>query len=298
MGPTIDLTASAVFTDLDGTLLDAHQQLAPVNRGALEQLGKDEIWRIVVTGRSLFSARRVLDPHFPIDVLVTSSGAGIFRFPAEQVLHSAMMEERHVQGSAALLKRLALDFMIHAPLPDNHFFKWHRSGGQNTDFCKRLEIYSGYHQPLPEDLTTVGPATQLLVVCPRDDNGRLHRVLRIELPDLTVIRTTSPLDHRSIWYEILPPGISKASAAAWICEHYGINQHTVLAVGNDYNDLDLLHWGSFSRVVANAPPDLRRQFAMVADHNDNGFAEAVADWRKTILAQSSNHSPEQIALDE
>ena len=298
MGPTINSTARAVFTDLDGTLLDAHQQLALVNRETLERLGKDKIWRIVVTGRSLFSARRVLDPYFPIDVLVTSSGAGIFSFPGEQMLHSTMMEEPHVQRSAAILKQLALDFMIHAPLPDNHFFKWHRSGRQNTDFGKRLEIYSGYHQPLPENLATVGPATQLLVVCPRDDDGQLHRSLQTELPNLTVIRTTSPLDHRSIWYEIFPPGISKASAAAWVCEHYGIDQHTVLTVGNDYNDLDLLHWGSFSRVVANAPPDLRRQFAMVADHNNDGFAEAVADWRKIISAQSSSHSPEQIALDE
>ena len=152
MTPIIDSTAWAVFTDLDGTLLDANQRLAPVNREALEQLGKDQIWRIVVTGRSLFSARRVLDPHFPIDVLVTSSGAAIFSFPSRQILHSNMMEERHVQESAALLKQLALDFMIHAPLPDNHFFKWHRSASQNTDFRKRLEIYSGYHQPLPEDL--------------------------------------------------------------------------------------------------------------------------------------------------
>ena len=200
------------------------------------------------------------------------------------MLHSTMMEKRHVQRSAALLKQLALDFMIHAPLPDNHFFKWHRSGGQNTDFCKRLEIYSGYHQPLPENLATVGTATQLLVVCPHDDNGQVHRSLQTELPDLTVIRTTSPLDHRSIWYEIFPPGISKASAAAWVCEHHRIDRHTVLTVGNDYNDLDLLHWGNFSRVVANAPPDLRRQFAMVADHNNGGFAEAVADWRKIISA--------------
>ena len=298
MGPTIDSTAWAVFTDLDGTLLDANQRLAPVNRSVLELLGKDGIWRIVVTGRSLFSARRVLDPYFPIDVLVTSSGAGIFSFPGEQMLHSAMMEEPHVQRSAAILKQLALDFMIHAPLPDNHFFKWHRSGRQNTDFDKRLEIYSGYHQPLPENLATVGPATQLLVVCPRDDDGQLHRALQTELPDLTVIRTTSPLDHRSIWYEIFPPGISKASAAAWVCEYHGIDQHTVLTVGNDYNDLDLLHWGSFSRVVANAPPDLRRQFAVVADHNNDGFTEAVANWRKIISAQSSSHSPEQIALDK
>ena len=155
MGTTIHSTACAVFTDLDGTLLDTNQRLPQANRNALEQLGKDQIWRIVVTGRSLFSARRVLDPHFPIDILVTSSGAGIFRFPDAQILHSAMMEERHVQEGAVLLKQLALDFMIHAPLPDNHFFKWHRSASQNTDFCKRLEIYSGYHQPLPEDLLSL-----------------------------------------------------------------------------------------------------------------------------------------------
>ena len=161
MGPTINSTARAVFTDLDGTLLNAHQQLALVNRETLERLGKDKIWRIVVTGRSLFSARRVLDPYFPIDVLVTSSGAGIFSFPGEQMLHSTMMEEPHVQRSAAILKQLALDFMIHAPLPDNHFFKWHRSGGQNTDFCKRLEIYSGCPQPLPEMLIQADPAQYL-----------------------------------------------------------------------------------------------------------------------------------------
>ena len=119
-------------------MLDANQRLPPVNRSALEQLGKDQIWRIVVTGRSLFSARRVLDPHFPIDILVTSSGTGIFRFPDERILHSAMMEEQHVQEGAVLLKQLALDFMIHAPLPDNHFFEWHRSTSQNTDFCKSV----------------------------------------------------------------------------------------------------------------------------------------------------------------
>jgi hypothetical protein len=282
----IDSTGRAVFTDLDGTLLDANQRLTPVNRRTLEQLGRDNIWRIVVTGRSLFSARRVLGPHFPIDVLVTSSGAGIFEFPGEQMVHSAIMEESHVQRSAAVLKQFSLDFMIHAPLPDNHFFKWHRAGDQNKDFSKRLEIYSGYHQPLKEDLTLVGAATQLLVICPRNDDGKLHGVLQTELPDFTVIRTTSPLDHCSIWYEIFPRGISKANSAAWVCKYYGIDQGTVLAVGNDYNDLDLLHWSSFSRVVANAPPDLRCQFTMVANHHNDGFTEAVTDWRKFISTQS------------
>lgn len=284
--PTIGSTVRAIFTDLDGTLLNANQQLTPINRKALHQLRKDKIWRVVVTGRSLFSAQRVIDPQFPIDVLVTSSGAGIFSFPNTQLLHSTIMEESHVRKSAKLLRQRALDFMIHAPIPDNHLFKWHKSGGRNTDFDKRLEVYSGFHHPLPVDLTTIGTATQLLVICSQDDSGQLYRTLQTELPDLNVIRTTSPLDHRSIWYEIFPPETSKASAAIWVCEHYGIDQTTALAIGNDYNDLDLLHWSRFSRVVANAPPDLRRQFTMVRDHNNEGFAEAIADWRKIMLVQS------------
>ena len=290
MNQTCNSFAYAIFTDLDGTLLDKNQRLSLANRETLEQLGRDKIWRIVVTGRSLFSARRVLDPKFPIDVLVTASGAGIFSFPDEQMLRGSIMEESQVQLSAKLLKQFNLDFMVHAPLPDNHLFKWYRCREQNADFSTRLAIYSGYHQPLPVDLTRIGAATQLLAVCPHD-HGQLHQRLQTELWDLNVIRTTSPLDHHSIWYEIFPRGISKSSAAAWVCEHYGIDQTTTLAIGNAYNDLDLLQWSSFSSVVANAPADIRCQFKVVATHNNNGFTEAVTDWRKIVFSQYLSDSP-------
>ena len=64
----------------------------------------------------------------------------------------------------------------------------------------------------------------------------------------------------------------------WVCNHYGLDSKTCLAVGNDYNDLDLLLWSNFSRVVANAPLYLRRQFTMVSDYRNDGFSEAVSEW--------------------
>ena len=76
----------AVYTDLDGTLLGSDQQLSPANHDVLEVLGQQGILRVVVTGRSLFSCRRVLDRSFPIDLWVTSSGAGIFSFPNFKLL--------------------------------------------------------------------------------------------------------------------------------------------------------------------------------------------------------------------
>jgi hypothetical protein len=276
-------TGNAIFTDLDGTLLDEKQRLSPVNRKTLHKLGEDGVCRVVITGRTLFSACRVLDSEFPIDLLVTSSGAGIFNFPGKKLLHSTSMKISDVRRSAILLKELALNFMIHAPLPDNHIFLWHKSLTGNLDFDNRLKIYEGYHKPLPKDLTTVGEATQLLIVCPKEDNGHLHPILQTKLSDLTVIRTTSPLDHSSVWYEIFPQGTSKAGAAAWICNHHKLNRKTSLAIGNDYNDLDLLLWSNFSRIVENAPLSLRRQFTVVPDNKNNGFSKAVADWRQSKL---------------
>ena len=55
----------AVFTDLDGTLLGSDQKLSPANHDVLEELGQHGILRVVITGRSLFSCRRVLNRSFP-----------------------------------------------------------------------------------------------------------------------------------------------------------------------------------------------------------------------------------------
>ena len=65
----------AVFTDLDGTLLGSDQKLSPANHDVLEELGQHGILRVVITGRSLFSCRRVLDRSFPIDHLGHLNGS-------------------------------------------------------------------------------------------------------------------------------------------------------------------------------------------------------------------------------
>jgi hypothetical protein len=272
------VSGKAIFTDLDGTLLDENQNLSAGNQKTLSELGEKGVFRVVVTGRSLFSASRVLKPDFPIDVLVTSSGAGIFRFPGKELLHSTTMNLDNVLHCIDLVDQIGLDFMVHDPLPNNHKFRWHRNLKINSDFDNRLKAFSGHHEPLTQDISNIRGATQLIVICPKDKNSRIHEILRNKLSNLTVIRTTSPLDQQSIWYEIFPKGTSKSDAAAWVCNHYGLDSKTCLAVGNDYNDLDLLLWSNFSRIVANAPLCLRRQFAMVSDYREDGFSEAVSEW--------------------
>lgn len=268
----------AVFTDLDGTLLGPDHKLCARNRTTLEHLAALEVVRVVVTGRSLFSCDRVLDDAFPIDILVTSSGAGIFSCRPRTLLRQFALEDAAMSHAMGVLETMRLDFMVHDPVPDNHRFRWRRFGQPNADFDRRLALYAGHHQMLDSQSDLVSNATQLLAIAPLENPETLHRELSDRLPDLNVVRTTSPLDHCSVWYEIFPKSVGKSHAAQWICDHLNLDSATALAVGNDFNDVDMLRWANRARVVANAPEPLRREFRSVADHGESGFSDAVKEW--------------------
>ena len=272
----------AVFTDLDGTLLGSDQKLSSANHDALVMLGQHGILRVVVTGRSLFSCRRVLNRSFPIDILVTSTGAGIFSYPDFELLFDQALTKTEVSESIEVLNALKLDFMVHDPVPDNHRFRWYQHTAHNPDFAHRLTLYQGHHRPIEKLAKFDRISTQLVAVSLPGDNGSALPYLKQKLSGLTVIRTTSPLDHQSTWYEIFPSDVSKSSAAAWVCSKFNLELNEVFAIGNDYNDLDLLLWCNRSRVVANAPAELTSEFEIVASHDDDGFAQAVVEWLDSL----------------
>ena len=102
--------------------------------------------------------------------------------------------------------------------------------------------------------------------------------VRRVLSGLSVIQTTSPLDHTSTWIEVFHPDVSKSGTVAWLAAKLDVDQIDTLAIGNDYNDQDLLEWAADSFVVENAPQDLKARFQTVASNNDGGVAEAIEQW--------------------
>jgi HAD superfamily hydrolase (TIGR01484 family) len=268
------MPVSLVVTDLDGTLLDSERRLRPAERATLDALGAAGVLRVVATGRSLYSARRVLDAHFPIDYLVHTSGAGIVSWPDARVVNVLHMDAPLAAHLAAQLVELELDFMLQRAIPPNQSFQLHRASRDNTDFERRIELYAEHASDL--DLRRLGtePMCQAVVIEPAAAPNR-HPELVARFAELSVIRATSPLDHRSRWYEIFPRGVAKSLASALLRERGLCGAGLCVAVGNDYNDLDLLEWADLPFVVANAPAELLQRFPSVASNDDGGFSEAV-----------------------
>ena len=263
-----------VVTDLDGTLLDSAARLSGANRRTLETLGRNAVVRAVATGRSLYSARRVISPDFPIDYLAFSSGAGVMSWPAGRLLRSQGMDPRVVARLVARLRVLSLDFMVHHAVPDTHCFHFFRSSDRNPDFERRIERYARFSRGLCDGVPGGIEVSQFVVIEPPGTDSHLELLVR-EFESVHVVRTTSPLDHASTWIELFPDGVSKAHASDWIRERHAIDPARTVAVGNDYNDLDMLEWAAHAYVVSNAPPSMRERFAVVRANDDEGFTDAV-----------------------
>ncbi len=269
-----------VITDLDGTLLHRESPISVDDINTLEKLGERSILRVIATGRSLFSAERVLVWGFPIDFLIFSSGAGIIDWQTRKLLRKQSMEVDEVERAAGLLLRLKLDFMLHDPIPHNHRFAYYGSGDGNQDFFRRINIYREFAtrgNPLDPQFHE---ACQIVVVEPPGGSGNLYEHLKSQLVPLKVIRTTSPTDGQSTWIEIFPGSVSKAHGAEWLRTLHSIPLKAALAIGNDYNDLDLLSWAPSRYVVDNAPDELKRLYSNVRSGKHNGFTEAVERWLK------------------
>ncbi len=262
-----------VVTDLDGTLLNSDRRVSTQDRMTLEALHRDNILRVIATGRSLYSFNKVIPLDFPIDYLIFSSGAGIMHWQKQQMLRKQSLHRDTFLPIVQWFQEQQFDFMIQHAIPDNHCFFFHGKGEDNPDFHRRIKIYSEHAEPLNGELPSMTEACQLVAIFRKDDL-RWHKIAAA-VPDLTVIRATSPLDHSSTWIEIFPKTVSKSQSAQWICDNFQTGTPLTLAIGNDYNDLDLLHWADHARVANNAPAAIKSQFPVVRSNNHDGFTHAV-----------------------
>ncbi len=267
-----------VASDLDGTLFDKNFQITDEDYNSLVKLGQKGIHRAVITGRNFLSAMHVLQEDFPIDYLVFSSGAGIFDWQKKELLHSHYLEDRKVERISALFIKENVDFMIHKIIPHNHKFYYHRSSRYNPDFERRIELYKDYAFPLVPDDHEYDHACQFVAVFGQDHS--LFYRMAAKMNDVKYIRTTSPLDHASLWMEIFPENVSKGHGLQWLCNYLDIPLSASFAIGNDYNDLDMLEYAHLSYVVDNAPKDLKILFHNCPTNTKNGFSTALRNHLK------------------
>ncbi|TVR74776.1 MAG: HAD family phosphatase [Marinilabiliales bacterium] len=262
-----------VITDLDGTLFNDSKEISKTDLDTLHWLGEQNIHRVIATGRNLFSLKKVLPSGIPVDYLVFSTGAGVIDLKSGELIYAEHLREPDVKLAIEVLTAAKMSFMVHDLVPDNHAFLFFDASCGNNDFHRRIELYRDFAAPLQVDPPNYTHASQLLAIVP--ENLELLEKIRDRLDSMRVVRTTSPLDGKTMWAEIFPSGVSKGHTVEWLCNRLGVDRSFTLATGNDYNDLDLLNFAAYPFAMENAPEPVRKLYRSCRSNNKSGFTDAV-----------------------
>jgi len=282
MHPPVRLVA----IDMDGTLLPTFSQaVSRRNAQALRAAQEAGITVAIATGRRTAYTAPLLDGlGLRADMpLITSNGA-VTRTLGGDSMDRSHLEARVARGLCGLLRpfgtlvftfdktgrgELVLEDLESA---QGRIAMWVEANRSAIEVVKPLE------QALPDGDDPI----QGMVTAGLSKMRKAEAALKAsEWSDCCeAVRTEYPGRDLSI-LDLLPPGVSKGWALQRLAERLGVDREETMAIGDNWNDVDMLEWAGQGVIMGNAAQDLRTMGKMrgwkQAPPNDEDGVAVVLD---------------------
>lgn len=263
-----------IAIDIDGTLLDSSVRLSEANRNALRRAHNAGIEIVLGTGRRHAFAMPIAE-QLGFDLWLISSNGAVTRSTRGELFHQDLLPRETAVKIAAHMR----DYR-------NYMVLTFDRAGMGAIVCENRERLYGVIQrwmeknaPFIEYVSPIDMALredpiQAMFCGPIEFMARAQAdLLACNFTDcFTVLRTQ--YDNRDLCIvDILNAGCSKGHALRRWAAHRGLDPAEVMAIGDNYNDIDMLTFAGYPVIMGNASDDLKQNGWKVTLPND---ADGVA----------------------
>jgi Cof subfamily protein (haloacid dehalogenase superfamily) len=267
-----------IAIDIDGTLLNSEFKIPTANITALRQAHEAGIEIILVTGRRHTFAMPIAE-MLGVDLwLITSNGA-VTKSMKGELFHRDLLPAKTARKLLAHMDAfrghavLTFDSELPGALVLEH------ADVLNASISRWIEKNAAWIKitvPLEDALVT--DPIQLMYCGTISRMREAEAVLRTRGFDheVTVLKTEYPARDLCL-YDILNYGCSKGHAVERWANHREIPREQVMAIGDNYNDLEMLHFAGVPVVMANASEEMRGHGFRVTLSNDDAGVAAVIE---------------------
>lgn len=269
------MTPYAIFMDIDGTLVDDHQQITAKTKQTIRELIAQGQQFFIATGRMLDAARAIATQLGPEVGVIASNGA---------VIQTTTGVKCHYLGVNALTETyqvaIAQGISTFYFTPERVYYTDQLPDYFSADANHRV---AGTNQPKYERVAKLDDllrhASEIVngIMISDDDPAGLAGVYTKlgTCPNLD-ISTSAPNN-----IELLPLGITKATAIQQVCHDLAIPMMHTMAFGDGENDLPMLTTVAIGVAMGNAVSKVSQA---VAHHTANNLNDGIA----TFLQQYFN----------
>ena len=263
--------------DIDGTLLNQQFEISPLDLAALHRARESGIEVVLVTGRRHDFAMPIAQ-LLGFDLWLISSNGAVTRSLSGETFYRDMLPAE----TCRLLCREMSEFRGNTVLT----FDVRGKGAIVLEHLNELETsirrwleknlqYIEFVVPVENSLTTNPVQAMFCGPIPRMHEA-LARLESCHLNErITVLRTEYPERNLSI-VDVLNAGCSKGHALERWANFRDVPRSQVMAIGDNYNDIEMLAFAGHPVIMGNASQDLRgRGWRVTLSNAENGVAAAL-----------------------
>jgi Cof subfamily protein (haloacid dehalogenase superfamily) len=252
-----------IALDVDGTLLNDEYKITENTKSAIQKVHAIGAQIVLCTGRGPLNTIPLLTELGLEGVVVTHNGAATVQSKDHSVIHQVAFGSEEIKP----------------------FIEYCRENHAHLALCSPFDIYveelneasramyaKHMLEPiLTEDTTTLDIAmVKLSAYSEQSVMDRIETEWRSMGSSLSIIRS----GHRFI--DIMHKEASKGHALRRLAEESGIKREEIMAIGNYYNDNEMIAYAGLGIAMENSPEPVKLEANVVtSSNNDDGVYQAI-----------------------
>ncbi|MGZ4815248.1 MAG: Cof-type HAD-IIB family hydrolase [Terriglobales bacterium] len=266
-----------IAIDIDGTLLNSEFKIPAANLAALRHAHESGVEIVLVTGRRHTFAMPIAEALGFEVWLITSNGA-VTKSMSGELFHRDLLPASTARKLIAHMDPfrsncvLTFDTELPGALVLEH------ADVLNGSISRWIEKNAAWIQfvvPLENALVRDPVQAMYCGTIARMREAEAH-VKKSGLDhEITVLKTEYPARDLCM-FDVLNYGCSKGHAVERWANYRGITKEQVMAIGDNYNDIQMLNCAGIPVVMGNASDDLKKLgFAQTGTNDEAGVASAI-----------------------
>lgn len=259
--------------DMDGTLLNSQGEITEKNEAALKKLQQMGMEVVIATGRVDLMVKSFIKQLELKGHVISCNGGLIRNIETGKILYSKIMERDAVKE----VMKYCIDNRIHFMLYTSDMV--YSSYGNPR--AKKFESLNGnLSEDLKLPLTYIDKSwaekfndidvIKILLACSSDEEISFLQKHFSKYDSLTAVSSAEKL------LDIMAEDTSKGNALKILSEITGIDSGSIIAFGDNYNDIEMFQFAGMPIAMENSVDDVKKLAKYVTkSNNESGIAYAI-----------------------
>jgi len=265
-----------IFFDLDGTLLNNKSEISPFTKETLNLLCKNNIAYTVATGRTMLSAKAIIDGHNFSLPQIYNNGVAIWNPKNEQFILENLLKRAEISTVIDAAASQGITPFVHAIENHRHFI-FHAAACHDVEkelidkYFSRIKAKILPIEALPID----SQVTNISMIGAADIIDEMWRKFNAH-ESLTAYSGVALEGNQFMWMDVHHYRASKGAAVTNLKNQLGATN--VICFGDSYNDLSMFALADESYAPENSKTVIKNSASAVIGHNhEDGVAHFLRE---------------------